>query len=307
MSWNKGKFLNLKRFIINLALKLYSSSAQKPMVKQLTKSSDFKIVITTFERRFFSYALPLITLIRKDCDAPIFIIVNGNFRSQIDNSYFQEFFSSINNFPDIYPVTFSTFRGWSSLINTGIKHADSEFTIVMNDDVYVNPDTLSQDLFTILKDCLQQELVLINGSWSHFAISRNCLNRVGWFDEYFLGIGEEDGDYEVRFQKLYQRKVSRNSYSSFINFVDATRDENVAKGIGKYSLFNSVYSQVKKLEILKEETLVPGKITRMNLTWNDEKYGWYWRQRLHHCLSWDNPEAIRQEILQVISELRSNS
>ena len=307
MSWNKGEFLNLKRFIINLVLKLYSSSPRKPNVNQFSNSSDFKIVITTFERRFFSYALPLISLIRKDCDAPIFIIVNGNFDSQIDNSYFQEFVSSINVFPDIYPVTFSTFRGWSSLINTGINHADSEFTIVMNDDVYVNPNTLSQDLFTILKDCSQQELVLINGSWSHFAISRNCLNRVGWFDEYFLGIGEEDGDYEVRFQKLYQRNVSRNSYSSFINFVDSTRDENVAKGIGKYSLFNSVYSQVKNIEILKEEILFPDKITRTNLTWNDEKYTWYWRQRLLHCLSWDNPEAIKQEILQVISELRSSS
>jgi hypothetical protein len=297
--------LNLKRIIINLILKLYSSSAPKAGAKGFKKPSDFKIVITTFERRFFSYALPLITLIRKDCDAPIYLVINGNFDGQRDHSYYQEFVSSINNFPDVYPVTFSSFRGWSCLINTGIDHADSEFTIVLNDDVYVNPDTLGQDLLTILADCLEQDLVLINGSWSHFAISRHCLNKVGWFDEYFLGIGEEDGDFEVRFQKLYQRKVNRSSYSSFINFVDSTRDENIAKGIGKYSLFNSVYSQVKNLEILKAEAFFTGTVNEIDLIWNDQKYRGFWRQRLQACLSWDDPEAIRNEILGVISELRS--
>jgi hypothetical protein len=62
---------------------------------------------------------------------------------------------------------------------------------------------------------------------------------------------------------------------------------------------------VKNSELLNNESFVKGTVAKTTLVWNDEKYRGYWRQRLQACLSWDDPEAVRNEILQVISELRS--
>ena len=44
----------------------------------------------------------------------------------------------------------------------------------------------------------KKRLPVINQSWSHFMISREVIIRVGWFDERFPAIGNEDEDYESR-------------------------------------------------------------------------------------------------------------
>jgi hypothetical protein len=43
-----------------------------------------------------------------------------------------------------------------------------------------------------------REWLFINESFSHFLVSKNTIGEVGWFDERFLGIGHEDGDYARR-------------------------------------------------------------------------------------------------------------
>jgi hypothetical protein len=38
----------------------------------------------------------------------------------------------------------------------------------------------------------------LKSSWSHFFISKNTVAKVGWFDERFPAVGNEDEDYESR-------------------------------------------------------------------------------------------------------------
>ena len=44
----------------------------------------------------------------------------------------------------------------------------------------------------------ESEIGLINASWSHFIISKDTVKSIGWFDERFPGVGNEDQDYECR-------------------------------------------------------------------------------------------------------------
>jgi hypothetical protein len=47
--------------------------------------------------------------------------------------------------------------------------------------------------------------LLINKSRSHFLISRQVIDEVGYFDVMILGLGEEDGDTTRRYIRQYKR------------------------------------------------------------------------------------------------------
>jgi hypothetical protein len=188
-------------------------------------------------------------------------------------------------------VTFNSFRGWSSLLNAGILHSDSEISLVLNDDIFLNPKGFSTELEAIIQEVNAENLVLLNNSWSHFAINRKCLESVGFFDENFLGIGQEDGDYAFRFKAIFGKEVPTIKVTSILNFVDTSRDNAIAITNGKYSLFNSVYLDYK---------------SNSSRTFHDQSFInrsegslmsiYAWRNALYKCLTWSDKQAISVEI-----------
>jgi len=202
------------------------------------------IIITTFEARFFEYTIPLITAIRSELDTPIFVIINGNFKKTVNNFKLQKFITELGKFTDIYPTAFSKFHGCSELWNTGIVNADSDYFLIFNDDIHVYPKNLKA-IFPILRQLMSQNgLVTINRSFSHFGLSQNCIEEVGFFDEHFLGMGEEDRDYFYRYESKYRNKPYNLSTDAFYNFGDESRDNSVKKiPNGKYSSFNTTIQQ----------------------------------------------------------------
>jgi hypothetical protein len=207
---------------------------------------DTSIIITTFEARFFEYTVPLIQAIRSEFDVPIFVIINGNYIKKDSNYKLQEFIFEINKFSNIYPTTFTNFRGCSELWNTGIVNADSEICLVFNDDIHVYPNLLKRNIQLIISSVLEHGLVTINQSFSHFGISRKCIEEVGFFDEHFLGMGEEDRDYYYRYESRYLKKPHNLITDAFYHYGDESRDESIKrdsekkpKFLQKYSLFNS--------------------------------------------------------------------
>jgi hypothetical protein len=219
------------------------------------------------------------------------IVVNGNFDTSKDADSYREFVIASQAHANVSLVTFNSFRGWSSLLNAGILHSDSEISIVLNDDIFLNPNGFATELEAIIQKVNVENLVLLNNSWSHFAINRKCLESVGFFDENFLGIGQEDGDYALRFKTIFGEEVPSIKVTSILNFVDTSRDNAIAITNGKYSLFNSVYLNYKinSSRIPHEEYF------------NDKSEGslmtiYTWRNALYKCLTWTNEQAISVEI-----------
>lgn len=205
---------------------------------------DIAIIITTFEKRFFEYTIPLISSIRSELNTPIFVMINGNFNKTKSNFRLQKFINELGKFTDIYPTAFSKFHGCSELWNTGIVNADSNYFLILNDDIHVYPKNLKA-IFPSIRQLLSQNgLMTINRSFSHFGLSQNCIEEVGFFDEHFLGVGEEDRDYFYRYESKYRSKPYNLSTDAFYNFGDESRDDSVKKiADGKYSYFNTTIQQ----------------------------------------------------------------
>ena len=212
--------------------------------QDFSEQDNYSIIITTFEVRFFDYTIPLIISLRTEIAAPIFVVINGNYNRSKNNVALQEFIIELGKFRDIYPITFSNFHGCSELWNTGIVHADSDYFLILNDDIHVYPKLLKNSIESIKQLIEQHKLVTINRSFSHFGISSKCIEEVGFFDEHFLGIGEEDRDYFYRYESNYSKKPFNLSSDAFYNLSDQSRDNSIKKiSEGKYSHFNSVIQQ----------------------------------------------------------------
>lgn len=219
----------------------YQEEDESKLDKSLIASNDlddFAIVVTTFEARFFKYALPLIREIREHTDIPIFITINGNYEKTQKNINLKKFLTEICQFVNVYPIAFANLRGCAALWNSGIDIADSKNYLILNDDIHINGSRLINAMKDIEFALRNDGLVTINDSFSHFAVSEKCLEEVGLFDEHFLGFGHEDGDYMHRYLVRYGKKHLDIKLSSFLNLSDDSKDLSVSNSISKYSMFN---------------------------------------------------------------------
>ena len=288
------KYNEIKHKLLRLFLRIYTNPRPKkqPVLGRNTVvPSRTSIVISTFEKRYFQFALPLLNSIRSTTNIPVTIVVNGNFDTPRDSDSYREFVIASQAHANVSLVTFNSFRGWSSLLNAGILHGDSEISIVLNDDIFLNPTGFATELEAIIQKVNLENLVLINNSWSHFAINRMCLDTVGFFDENFLGIGQEDGDYAFRFKTIFGKDVPSIKVTSMLNFVDTSRDSAIAITNGKYSLFNSVYL---KFKVGSPRT--PYEQDSLNKSEGSLMSIYAWRNALYKCLSWSDEDAISGEI-----------
>jgi hypothetical protein len=236
------KFMRSRRKISKQIRKTSAISHLVPLTQ--SNRSDFSIIIVTFEARFFEFTLPLITTLRSVTDIPIFVIVNGNFKKGFSNYNLQIFLEKLLVFSNIYPTVFSNFRGCAELWNTGIVNADSEYNLILNDDIHVFPKQFNAFISTLCELLQNHHLVRINRSFSHFGITRQCIQDVGFFDEHFLGMGEEDRDYIFRYETCFKKKHLNLTTEVFLNISDESRDEAVTRVQSddytrKYSMFNS--------------------------------------------------------------------
>lgn len=224
-------------------------------VSNSIKDNSTAVVITTFSSRFFENCLPLIESLRRaKIESPIYLVVNGDFDSAFDQGARKEFLSHSLRF-DVNPICFGTFRGLATMWNVGIRHADSDVTIVLNDDLLVLDKDLDSLFNSLASEAALQGLSVLNNHWSVFAISRECVNKVGWFDERLLGIGEEDGDYARRYSNHFGKEPPILHSRSLHNTVAESADRGVAKGVGKYSKWNRVFIQTKNILIAKSAEL----------------------------------------------------
>lgn len=291
--WNQASvyltriLLWLLRNLRNSSVK-YKTSNTRHTLDLKFGLSDLSISIATFEDRFFAHALPLIEQIRRECDVPIVLVINGNLDRAINPILLSNFISAAVKFGNVFPVTFHTFHGCAKLWNTGILHGDREITLVLNDDIGIIPGELFSHLVQIVNLTEQSGLIKINESWSHFAISKQLINKLGWFDERFLGIGEEDGDYQLRFHEFFGSHVRSERVMSFVNLVDPSRDSSVARGVGKYSLFNRSlvsHPKFKRLTVEGARQIYPY---------------WRWRQDNLIQLRESNPQLLDEVFERVI-------
>jgi hypothetical protein len=92
-------------------------------------------------------------------------------------------------------VDFVEPQSLSKLWNLLILNSSCEKILILNDDLMIST-AFRKNLSC--SGVLDEEVALINRSWSHFIISKKIIRKIGWFDQRFPGVGNEDEDYECR-------------------------------------------------------------------------------------------------------------
>lgn len=204
------------------------------------------IVVTTFEKRFFSSALPLIQQLRDaGIEYPIIVVINGNLDGNHNQDLRRKFISELTKFNNLGVVTNFQFSGISRHWNLGIQLLGTESVACFSDDLVVSRH-FKNELESVFDAVKVAGLVTIEG-FAAFVITRNLIDEIGWFDERFQGFGEEDGDYVWRYIKRFKKDPPRFKSFSLVHQNLQSRGDEVA-GISKYSLFNLAWRKIKYVE-----------------------------------------------------------
>ncbi len=201
------------------------------------------VLITTFEKRFFTNALPLVRELRRQIpDIPILVFINGNLHGDHDRYLRSEFLKALSNISNIDVVCNGRMTGISRNWNLGIQLASTEQVLCLSDDIQVGFD-FYKDVDLIFKRNESEGLSIVE-SFACFFIHRKLIDQIGWFDERYLGFGAEDGDYLWRFEEHFGIPPYRYKLDSFSHQWQEERGDEVA-GAGKYSLANFTYNDLK--------------------------------------------------------------
>ncbi len=156
----------------------------------------YDIAVTTYVARFDTYFKSLLVqLLWLFPDRRILVVANGHHEPARQEAYLARLRKLVARFPQVTLIAHSEPVGLARLWNDALRASPSGRLLMLNDDLYLMSHFRSQ---LEASGLLKEKIATINGTWSHFLITRAVLDAVGWFDEGFVEIGYEDADYEVR-------------------------------------------------------------------------------------------------------------
>lgn len=200
------------------------------------------ICIMTFSRRFDIFKQTLQS-IREQSDIGIYVAVNGDYGKEFDNEYRIAMLNECLKYDNVYCNFYLTFRGCAKIWNDCIINCGSEHIIVTNDDVQMRHGFIP-DFISHIEDTSVKELIRVNDSFSTFYINKQFMDSKGYFNEYYLGIGWEDFEFNERskggvYSSFHSDKYS-NLYAEHLDLVD----QHASIECGKYHRYNSlIYKQ----------------------------------------------------------------
>lgn len=222
--------------------------------------SNITIGITTFKHRFERYFKPLIRQIRSQSEVEIIVYVNAQYGQEFDEEYRSEMLRFISEHKNIFPVFAPHFKGLSKMWNTIIVNSSNSDIMILNDDVSVNPGFI-QEIERLTAQA--KTSFRINGSFSHFVVSREEVFRVGFFDERLIGLGEEDGDWCFRFERHYQKHLPSYMTNGIVSYsvkkdaeLEADAKDEVTPCNLKYVRWNSDWIFANKYDTENESLAI---------------------------------------------------
>lgn len=211
-------------------------------------SAPYSVVITTFDKRFEAFLVPLLAQIKSQRpNIEVIVTVNGPAKGNFDETYRSAILRYVAKYPNVYPTVFPEFQSLAKLWNRGALTSGCNRTLVLNDDLDLKAEN-GVCFFDHLEKALatQSGTFTINGSFSHFILDKRQLIDVGFFDERLLGLGEEDGDFYWRFYKKYKTVIPNVDMGLVDNVHSDLADDGYVKGIRTASKFNRDFIKYKK-------------------------------------------------------------
>jgi len=206
----------------------------------------YTIGIVTYVDRYSLFFKPLIkNLVKIFSDTEFIIAVNGYYDQGIQKKYLTEIKAYLSSFTNVKIVDFMEPQSLSKLWNLIIINSTSAKVLIFNDDILISP-TFRRHLER--SDVLKSDIGIINSSWSHFIISNKIVLKIGWFDERFPAVGNEDQDYECRLV-MNDLLLSNHKIKGLKNVVFLTKNFSYGKKVDveekKYVKQNKIFFDSK--------------------------------------------------------------
>lgn len=210
---------------------------------------NYSIGIVTYIERFEQWFKPLMNTIRvQQPDREILVCVNGEHNKPFNEQYRKDILTFLSAIPNVYPFVFTTHRSLSKLWNNLLINSSNDIVLRMDDDITIPDPSFWMQIDQAITNT-QGRSFKINGSWSHTVLNRKEVNELGWCDERFLGGGEEDGDFEWRYEEHFGRAFANIYGFNIVNHWDRVDFDkclvNMKKCNGKRSEFNLSFAHSK--------------------------------------------------------------
>jgi len=212
----------------------------------IKNTDNISISIVTFRQRAHLIK-KLIHQIRTHVpdNVDILLAINGNNEELMPEDYRQEMLDLCKHYVNIYPVFCTEYKSLSKLWNTLTIFSNTEYNFIICDDVvYDNPHTLD-----IIKEYINQTnsgFFTINNQFSHFVVSKVLLHQLGYFDERFIGHGEEDGDMVHRYIEVFGNRMPNIQVQGLYNLASyELRNEKIENHIDNKPRFNREFALLK--------------------------------------------------------------
>lgn len=248
----------------------------------------YSIGIVTYVKRYEKYFIPLIKQIKYfRPDIEVIVQVNGEHKQDFNPQYRSEILRFCSNYDNIFPSVHPNFRSLSKLWNSCLINSSNNIMLLLNDDITISSHLFFDNLEKIILsddiDCFK-----INSSWSHVVLNRKQVNEIGWFDERFLGVGEEDSDFEWRWQNSTKKPFMKLNVPYIINHVEHQEClTNIKIVNNKYSAFNHNFAFTEKYTIDNDKGKNYGMAQR-NLVCISETPTLYPVEKFY----WDNKDRL---------------
>lgn len=205
----------------------------------MQKINDYSIGVVSYLGRYEAYFKPLITQLAKIFpDKDIVCVLNGHYDKLKELDYLRSVTQFLTQFKNVRYVTFEDNQSLSKCWNWLAILSKRERVLIMNDDLSVSGIFRHSFESAIVK---HPDFFTINHSWSHFLISGKIIKKIGWFDERFVGVGMEDGDYACRMAEA-GIPIVNSDLVGIKNIVAKTNNPgwaNVSEAAGKYTKANT--------------------------------------------------------------------
>jgi predicted glycosyltransferase involved in capsule biosynthesis len=171
----------------------------------------YSVAITTYHVRFNDWLKPLVLeIVKQRPEVEIILSVNGEHNIPFKEDYRKEMLEFIKPYPNIFPIFYPRFRSLTRMWNLGLQFASNEIVLMLEDDIYLKEgffDEYEEILKTgkgkqWLVDREVEKLVgmfKINDGYAAISCNRRVVDRLNWFDERFLGLGHEDGEFNRKY------------------------------------------------------------------------------------------------------------
>jgi hypothetical protein len=234
----------------------------------MLKTNNYSIGVVTYINRYHTYFKQnVLNLLKYFPDKQIIIVINGHPDKLNNIAYLKEitqWLSSLN----VQYVTFEDHQSLAKCWNWILLMSSAQNNLFLNDDILIKKN-FRPDFENHLSK--KQDFFTINNSFSHFFLSKTTIKEVGWFDERFLGIGQEDGDYLIRMAQK-NKPLNNLKCTDIINYVAPGTNpsfQEISPSAGKYSSVNKEFMNNKWFfNHLTTENFIPD----IKFTWNNEEY-----------------------------------